>query len=249
VLTALDNEELLVEYHDSGSAEALDELVRRNQNLLHHILKRFAYANEPYEDLLQVANLGLIKAAQRFDPERGVKFSTYATALVDGELRHHLRDSLLMRQPRWVKKVYAQIQEKTNELIRTLGRPPQLSELAEALNIQESGILEVMNLYSRIDLHSRNEPFAPAELQAEADPGLVHSIRQESFSLPIEDRITLYAALDKLSAFEKKLIYLLFFKDLTQSEVADQLGLSQKKVSRESIKTLGRLKTAMGKRA
>ena len=249
MLTAPDNEELLVEYADSGSAEALDELVRRNQNLLHHILKRFAYADEPYEDLLQVANLGLIKAAQRFDPDRGVKFSTYATALVDGELRHHLRDSMLMRQPRWVKKVYAQIQDKTNELIRMLGRPPQLSELAQALNIQESGILEVMNLYSRIDLHSRNEPFAPAELQAEADPGLVHSIRQESFSLPIEDRITLYQALDKLSAFEKKLIYLLFFKDLTQSEVADQLGLSQKKVSRESIKTLGRLKAAMGKRA
>ncbi len=91
----LDNEELLADYADNGSAEALDELVRRNQNLLHHILKRFAYADEPYEDLLQVANLGLIKAAQRFDPDRGVKFSTYATALVDGELRHHLRDSLL----------------------------------------------------------------------------------------------------------------------------------------------------------
>ena len=245
---ALDNEELLTDYADSGSAEALDELVRRNQNLLHHILKRFAYADEPYEDLLQVANLGLIKAAQRFDPDRGVKFSTYATALVDGELRHHLRDSLLLRQPRWVKKVYAQIQEKSNELIRKLGRPPLLSELAEALNIRESGILEVMNLYARIDLHSRNEPFAPSELQAEADPGMVHSIRQETFALPIEDKITLYEALDKLSAFEKKLIYLLFFKDLTQSEVADELGLTQKKVSRESIKTLGRLKAVMGKK-
>ncbi len=244
----LDNEELLAEYADNGSAEALDEVVRRNQNLLHHILKRFAYADEPYEDLLQVANLGLIKAAQRFDPDRGVKFSTYATALVDGELRHHLRDSLLMRQPRWVKRVYAQIQEKSNDLIKKLGRPPRLGELAEALNIQESGILEVMNLYARIDLHSRNEPFAPSELQAEADPGMVHSIRQETFSLPIEDRITLYEALDKLSVFEKKLIYLLFFKDLTQSEVADELGLTQKKVSRESIKTLGRLKAVMGKK-
>ena len=105
-----------------------------------------------------------------------------------------------------------------------------------------------MNLYARIDLHSSNEPIAPAELQAEADPGLVHSIRQESFALPIEDRITLYQALDKLSAFEKKLIYLLFFKDLTQSEVAQELGLTQKKVSRESIRALGRLKAVMGKK-
>ncbi len=249
VPTDVGNEELLADYHDSGSAQLLDELVRRNQNLLHHILKRFAYADEPYEDLLQVANLGLIKAAQRFDCERGVRFSTYATAIVDGELRHHLRDALLMRQPLWVKKVYAQIQEKSSELLRKLGRPPTMAELSEALNIGESGILEVTNLYARIDLHSRNEPFAPDELQAEADPAMVQSVRQESFQLPIEDRIVLYQALDKLSAFEKKLIYLLFFKDLTQSQAAEELGLTQKKVSRESIKTLGRLRATLGKGA
>jgi RNA polymerase sigma-B factor len=244
----LHNEELLLDYHENARPVALDELVRRNQNLLHFILKRFAYADEPYEDMLQVANLGLIKAAQRFDCDRGVKFSTYATAIVDGELRHHLRDSLLMRQPRWVKRVYAEIQAKSNELIKKLDRPPTITELSQALNITESGILEVMNLYARIDLHSSNEPFAPSELQAEADPGMVHSVRQESFQLPIEDRITLYQAMDKLTGFEKRLIYLLFFKDLTQSEVAAELGLTQKKVSRESIKTLGRLKAVMGKK-
>lgn len=244
----MDNEQLLAVYAETGSAATLDELVRRNQNLLHHILKRFAYATEPYEDLLQVANLGLIKAAQRFDPGRGVRFSTYATAIVDGELRHHLRDSLLMRQPRWVKKVYRQIEDKSNELMHKLGRPPEVAELAEALNINEEGILEVMNLYSRIQLHSHDEPFTPASFQAEADPHLVHSLRQHSFALPIEDKITLYAALDRLSAFHKRLLYLLFFKDLTQHEVAQEMGLTQKKVSRESIKALGRLREAMGKK-
>ncbi|MDI9599918.1 MAG: sigma-70 family RNA polymerase sigma factor, partial [Acidobacteriota bacterium] len=154
----MENEQLLAVYAETRSGATLDEIVRRNQNLLHHILKRFAYASEPYEDLLQVANLGLIKAAQRYDAGRGVRFSTYATAIVDGELRHHLRDSLLLRQPRWVKKVYRQIQEKTGELGHKLGRPPELAELAEALNINEEGILEVMNLYSRIQLHSHDEP-------------------------------------------------------------------------------------------
>jgi RNA polymerase sigma-B factor len=244
----VENEQLLAAYAQTGSAATLDELVRRNQNLLHHILKRFAYASEPYEDLLQVANLGLIKAAQRFDGDRGVRFSTYATAIVDGELRHHLRDSLLMRQPRWVKKVYGEIQAKSNELLRKLGRPPELSELAQALNINEAGILEVTNLYARIELHSRNEPFAPGEMDAHAERGMVHSLRQESFALPIEDRIALYDALDKLSAFQRRLIYLLFFKDLTQTEVAQELGLTQKKVSRESIKALGRLKQVLGRR-
>jgi len=244
----MENEQLLSAYTETGSSSTLDEIVRRNQNLLHHILKRFAYASDPYEDLLQVANLGLIKAAQRFDAARGVRFSTYATAIVDGELRHHLRDSLLMKQPRWVKKVYHEIQAKSTELMHKLGRPPEVSELARALNINEAGILEVMNLYARIDLHSRNEPFAPGELDQGADPRMVHSLRHESFALPIEDRIALYDALDKLSAFQRRLIYLLFFKQLTQTEAADELGLTQKKVSRESIKALGRLKELLGRR-
>jgi len=244
----MDNERLLAAYAEAGSSATLDEIVRRNQNLLHHILKRFAYASDPYEDLLQVANLGLIKAAQRFDAERGVRFSTYATAIVDGELRHHLRDSLLMRQPRWVKRVYHEIQAKSNELMHKLGRPPEVSELARALNINEAGILEVMNLYARIDLHSHNEPFAPDELSEGADPRTVRHLRHESFALPIEDRITLYDALDKLSAVQRRLVYLLFFKELTQTEVADELGLTQKKVSRESIKALGRLKQLLGRK-
>ena len=244
----MENEQLLAAYAETGSSAVLDDVVRRNQNLLHHILKRFSYARDPYEDLLQVANLGLIKAAQRFDATRGVRFSTYATAIVDGELRHHLRDSLLLRQPRWVKKVYQEIQAKSNELMHKLGRPPEVAELAEALNINEAGILEVMNLYARIDVHSRNEPFAPGELEEGADPRQLHSLRPESFALPIEDRIALYDALDKLSAFQRRLIYLLFFKDLTQTEVADELGMTQKKVSRESIKALGRLKQLLGKR-
>lgn len=244
----MDNEQLLKLYAETGAHATLDEIVRRNQRLLHHILKRFSYVSEPYEDLLQVANLGLIKAAQRFNPARGVRFSTYATAIVDGELRHHLRDTLLMRQPRWVKKLYREIQEKSNELMHDLGRPPTLAELSITLNVNEEGILEVMSLYARLDLHSRNEPFDDEELQANVDSSRVHSLRLESFALPIEDRITLYQALDKLSAFQRRLIYLLFFRDLTQHEVADQLGLSQKKVSRESLKALDRLKVALGKK-
>jgi RNA polymerase sigma-B factor len=245
----VENERLLAEYAENRSSAALDEIVRRNERLLHHILKRFAYASEPYEDLLQVANLGLIKAAQRYDPGRGVRFSTYATAIVDGELRHHLRDSLLLRQPRWVKKVYAEIQARSTELMHKLGRTPELSELAEALNIDEAGILEVMDLYARIDLNSRNEPFTGAEIDAVADPRMVRSIRRQSFVLPIEDRIVLYEALDKLSNFQRRLVYMLFFRGLTQTEAAQELGLTQKRVSRESIKALGRLRRVLGPQA
>lgn len=239
------NEELVAHYAATRSAATLDQIVRRNEKLLHHTLKRFRSADEPYEDLLQVANLGLIKAAQRFDPSRGLKFSTYAVPLVEGEVRHHLRDSLLLRQPRWVKKVYAQIEEATRELSHKLGRSPHLSEIAEEVNIGEAGILEVLNLYARIDLHGLDEPLPSTSGQTGLERAEVRSLRPESFALPIEDRIALYDALDKLSAFERKLIYLLFFREFTQHEVAAALGLTQKKVSRDSIKALGRLKTIL----
>jgi RNA polymerase sigma-B factor len=245
----VNNEQLVAEYAVSRDVAVLDQIVRANQRLLHHILKRFAYADEPYEDLLQVANIGLIKAAQRFDGERGVRFATYAAAVVDGELRHHLRDTLLMRQPRWVKRVYAQIETAGRELLHELGRPAELHELAARVNIAPEGILEVMNLYARVDLHSQSSQSEPAgddEPDLHIDQSRVHSLHQQSFSLPIEDRIALQTALAKLSAFQQRLIYLLFFREFTQREVAEALGLTQKKVSRESLKALGRLREALG---
>jgi RNA polymerase sigma-B factor len=245
---ARDNGELLRRYRVGRSPETLDRVVRTNQRLLHHILKRFSYADEPYEDLLQVANVGLIKAAQNFDPTRGVQFSTYATAYVDGEVRHHLRDTLLLRQPRWLRRLYAQIQEAVMTLGHELGRPPTTAEIAKAANITEDGVLEVMALYSRIDLHSWSEPRDGEEVNAELDASRIHSLHAESFALPIEDRIALDAALGRLNDFQRRLIELLFYREFTQREVAEALGVTTKKVSRELGKTLVRLKELMGKR-
>ena len=244
----MNNEQLVADYAATRSPVGLDQIVRDNQRLLHHVLKRFATADEPYEDLLQVANLGLIKAVQRFDPTKGVRFSTYAVPVIEGEVRHHLRDSLLLRQPRWVKRVYHEIEDAVGGLTRKLGRPPQLSEIAAELNISEAGILEVLNVYARIDLQGLPESYADGPDGHAANPGEVHSLHLTSFSLPIEDRIALYDALDALTAFQRKLIYLLFFREFTQHEVAAALGLTQKKVSRESIKALARLKQVMTRR-
>ncbi len=104
------NEDLVANYR-AGDTESLDVLLRSNEPLLHHVLKRFSHSAEPYEDLFQVARLGLMKAAQRFDTQRGTSFTTYAVAIVDGEVRHYLRDSLLLRQPRWSRGLYQRIQE------------------------------------------------------------------------------------------------------------------------------------------
>lgn len=240
------NETLLAAYR-RGDLSALDRLLEKNEPLLHHALKRFSYSSEPYEDLFQVARLGFMKAVHRYDETRGIAFSTYAIAIADGEIRHHLRDALLVRQPRWARGLYTQIVQAQTEFFREHGRSPTIAEVADLVNIQQKGILEIIRAQASLNVHSLDEPFDGPDARA-PDRTLVRSIRAESFSLPIEDRILLYEALGALSELQKKIIYLLFFGDLTQQEVADEIGLTQRTVSREHVKALDRLKAILSKR-
>lgn len=239
------NEELATAYQESRDPDLLAKLVEQNQGLLHSILRRFKYFPDPYEDLLQVANLGLIKAVQRFDTTRGVEFSSYATAIIDGEVRHYLRDSVLMRQPRWLRAAERRIEDASVELSRKLKRPPNLTEVSDAVNISEEGVLEILRISASVGLHPVDDMDLHDGSCWQPDSDVVRSLRYESFVLPIEDKIAVHDALDALSAFQRKLVYLLFYKDLTQTQVAQELGITQRKVSRESAKALGRLKTVL----
>lgn len=238
---------LLCEYQLSHAPHLLDQIVQANDGLLHHVLKRFANSGETYDDMYQVARLGLIKAVQRFDPRRGTAFSTYAVAIVDGEVRHHLRDCLLVREPRWARSLYARIQEAQDTFYKKRGCFPTIAELAAAVNVQEEGVLEIIRYYGAISLHSLDEPFAEAG-ETEIDRTMVRSLRQEPFSLPIEERIMVHQALQTLSDLHRRIIYGLFFRDLSQQQVANEEGLSQRTVSREQTKALSRLKSVLGTR-
>lgn len=239
------NEKLVAEYQRTRDTAVLEQIVERNQGLLHSVLKQFTYFPDPYEDLLQVANMGLIKAIQRYDGSRKAGFSSYAVALVDGEVRHYLRDNVLMRRPRWLKKAEQRIEEASLELTRQLKRRPTLDELAEKANITKEGILEIFKARASSDLYTADDPVTSDKVNQQPDTSTVQSLRHESFSLPIEDRIALQEAFSTLSDFQRKLVYLLFYKDLTQNEVAAEMGLSQRKVSRESAKALDRLKVVL----
>lgn len=242
----LTNEELVKRYQ-GGDVQSLDLLLEANEGLLHHVLKRFVWTSEPYEDLFQLGRLGLIKSAQRFDVHRGHAFTTYAIAIVDGEIRHHLRDSLLVRQPRWAHALYSRIQDAQSAFFQEHHRSPSIAELAEKVNIQPEGVLEIIRVYGNTSLHSLDEPLdSPSD--GSLDRSLVRSIRPENFSLPIEDRILLYDALRVLSDLQKRIIYLVFFGDLTQHQVAEEMGLTQRTVSREQVKALDRLKTILHKK-
>jgi RNA polymerase sigma-B factor len=239
------NEELIEEYQRTRNVDILQKILTINDGLVHAVLKRFPYFPDPYEDIVQVARLGMIKAVQRFDTDRGVEFSSYATSIVDGEVRHYLRDNTLMRQPRWLRKSEKRIEEASIELSRKLNRAPTLEELSRTSNITTEGILEILKVRSQVSLYSIDDPVSRNDFQPDLDHNSIGSLRFESFSLPVEDEIMLHEAYQALSVFQKKLVYMLFYKDLTQTEVAKQLGMTQRKVSREVNKALGMLKTAL----
>lgn len=241
------NEEMLDAFRRTRDPGCLDELVVLNQGLLHTVLRRYRHATEPYEDLLQVANLGLIKAVHGYDPDRGSSFSSYAAAMIEGEVRHHLRDNVLIRQPRWLRGVRKRIDEASLILTRELKRPPHIRELSQAANISEEGILEIYRYSALVDVCSLDGHSYSGDA-AMIDTGAMRSRRRESFSLPLEDRIALEQAFSTLSTFQKKVVYLLFYRGLTQTEAAGRLGLSQRKVSRESVKALSMLKGALQKK-
>lgn len=243
------NLELVGCYQDNACTRCLNALLDNNTGLLYHVLQRFVHAKEPQEDLLQVARIGLLKAAQRFDRERGLSFGTYTAAVIEGEVRHHLRDNLLLRQPRWARALYHEIQSAQARYFDRHHRLPSTQELANEVNVTEEGLLEVLRVYAQLDLQYLDEP-SPEDEEGIGSPDAsrVRALRYQSFTLPIEERISLYQAVAKLSAMQKRLIYLLFFKELSQQEVAEEMGVSQRTISREQTKALSRLRALLSRK-
>jgi len=241
------NEALLARFMTTRASTELEQVVRQNQRLVHHVVKRFADCGEPYEDLVQIGNLGLIKAARNFDAARGARFSTYALTMIEGEIRHHLRDNTLLRQPRWMRRLRAQMETASAELRERLGREPRLEELAETLNVSEEGIREVQAYCARVELCVAEDGGDDEECPPSLDRHAVRSRRYESFSLPIEDRIALSEAMERLSEKERDLVDLLCYREFTQREVAEALGVTRKKVSRDFNRALGRLREVLAR--
>jgi RNA polymerase sigma-B factor len=201
--TLRQNEKLVAKYQATKDSRVLEEILERNQGLLHSVLRQFSYFPDPYEDLLQVANLGLIKAVQRYDESKKAGFSSYAVAIVDGEIRHYLRDNVLMRRPRWLKQAEQRIEEASLELTKKLKRRPTLAELSEKANIAEDGILEIMKARAASSLHTADDPVLRDDISSKPESHAVQSLRYETFSLPIEDRIALHEAFNSLSDFRR----------------------------------------------
>jgi RNA polymerase sigma-B factor len=219
---------LIEAYRERGERQAIERIIAAHAKILNHLVRRYTSSSgEPYEDLLQVGYVGLMKAVKGYKSESEAKFSSYAYAMIEGELRHHLRDAALVKRPRWAQSLYSKVGEATDRLAVELGRPPLIDEIAREVNIAPEGLAELAKLFSDTDVLSLEGGEGEA-----IDVSVIKSLHYETFSLPVEDRIALEHALESLSEIQRKVVYLFFYKDLTQTEIGRRLNLPQRKISR-----------------
>ena len=240
--------ELFAEFTDPETpqerrAAIRDQLVSMHLPLVEHLARRFRNRGEPFDDLLQVGTIGLIKAIDRFDRERGVEFSTYATPTIIGEIKRHFRDKgWAIRVPRRLQELRLAISSVSAELLQELGRSPTVSELAARMEVSEEELIEGLesaNAYSTLSLDapdsSEDSAVRMIDTLGEDDAALEH----------VENRETIKPLLAQLDPREKHILTLRFFRGMTQSQIAQEIGVSQMHVSRLLARTLARLRESL----
>src|SRR5918994_4297147 len=140
---------LIEAYRERGDRRAIERIFSMNTKILNHIVRRYvSSSDESYEDLLQVGYVGMMKAVKGYRLDSGAKFSSYAYSMIEGEIKHHLRDTALVKKPRWARSLHARVSEATRRLTIELGRPPLIEEVAAEVNITPEGVCELMKLFS-----------------------------------------------------------------------------------------------------
>jgi len=231
--------EQFIEYARDRGPALREQLVAAHLGLAEYLARRFANRGEALDDLVQVASLGLIKAVDRFDPERGVEFSTYATHTIVGELKRHFRDKgWAIRAPRRIQELYLRLGKVVANLGQQLGRSPTIGELAAEVEVSEEEVLEALEV---------GQAYRSMSLDAPSDEGepLATRIGEEDPSIEnAESRATLSPLLAQLPPRGRLILHLRFFDGLTQSEIASRLGISQMHVSRLLARSVSQLRSA-----
>ena len=232
------------EFAESRDPFLRDQLVSAHLGLAEYLARRFANRGEQLDDLVQVASIGLVKAVDRFDPERAVEFSTYATHTIVGELKRHFRDKgWAVRAPRRLQELYLRLGQVVSTLSQQLGRSPTISELAAEVQASEEEVLEALEAGQAYRFASLDAP-APGP-DDEGSATLASQLGEDDATMAAaEDRAALSPLLENLPPREQRILFLRFFQGLTQSEIAGQLGISQMHVSRLLARSLTQLRAA-----
>jgi RNA polymerase sigma-B factor len=234
---------LLVRYHKEGDLGAREELCERFLPLARDLALRYTYTDEPFDDLLQVASLGLVKAIDRFEPGRGTKFTSYAAPTILGELKRHFRDKgWSLHVPRDLQERTLAVSRATEVLSTELGRSPKVREVAEHLGCSVEQVLEAQEAAASYEAASLDAPTARGD---EESASLVELLGGEDSAYElVEDRDAIASTWLALPEVERKVVELRFMHDLTQREIGERIGYSQMHVSRLLRRALNRLESA-----
>ena len=234
---------LLVRYHRAGDLAAREELVERFLPFARDLARRYSYTEESFDDLVQVASVGLIKAIDRFDPDRGAKFTSFAAPTILGELKRHFRDKgWALHVPRDLQERTLAVTRETEALSKSLGRSPKVREVANSLGCSVEAVLEAQEASASYEAASLDAPTSREDDEAAA---LVDMLGGEDSAYElVEGRDAIASTWKAFPDVERKVLELRFMHDLTQREIGDQIGYSQMHVSRLLRRALNLLETA-----
>jgi RNA polymerase sigma-B factor len=239
---AREDRRLLRRYHGQGEVAARDELVERFLPLARQLARRYQRGNEPLDDLVQVASIGLVKAVDRFDPERGTAFSSYAVPTILGELKRYFRDAgWAVHVPRGMQERVMTVNQAVGKLSRELGRSPTAGEIAAEIDEDPEDVLEALEAAIAYDAVSLDTPRTSEEEDGDTYANTVGVI-DERFEL-VEYKSAIGPTMKALPARDRLVLKLRFEEDLTQLEIAQRIGVSQMHVSRLIRRALKRLRT------
>ena len=236
---------LLVRYHKEGDQRARELVIQEQLPLVEFLARKFSGRGEPVDDLVQVASVGLIKAVDRFDVDRNIEFSTYATPSILGEIKRYFRDKgWSMRVPRGLQELRQSAKDAIRtETIRT-GRSPTVQDLAKALDANEENIAEALTLGRAYNTSSLDAPVSQDD--SEGDTIIDLQADENSPIDGLEDRVLLQSAMSGLKDQQQKILQLRFSEGKTQTEIADSIGVSQMHVSRLLRRALDDLRQELG---
>jgi RNA polymerase sigma-B factor len=228
----ISDKELLRRYHVEGDLAAREQLIEQYLSLVRSLARRYAYRGEQLEDLVQIGSIGLIKAIDRFDIERGVELTTYATPNIIGEIKRHFRDKgWSVRVPRGLQELNVKLSRLVEELTVQLGRSPTIPELAKASGAEEELVLEALESGRAYSSVSLSAGLGAGDDEDELDPLETIGTEEPGYQIS-EEWAVLEPGLRALDERERTILHLRFFDGLTQSQIAQQVGISQMHVSR-----------------
>lgn len=237
--------ERFVEFAATRDPEVRRELIEAHLGLADFLARRFTNRGEPLDDLVQVSRMALLKAVDRFDPERGVEFSTYATHTIAGELKRHFRDKgWAVRAPRRLQELYLRLGQAMALVSQERGRSPTIAELAAETRVSEEEVLEAMEAGAAYRFASLDAP----SMGDEDNEALAARLGEEDREFAgAEHRATLSPLIAQLPRRQQTILHLRFFEGLTQSDIACRLGISQMHVSRLLARSLAQLRSSAAK--